>query len=139
MLCMPLPQHPARVLVTLADDTDRWLADPPEAPWGSDHRWRFVDDLAQAGVWSWQEAVQLERQVRQQWRRQYARAVRVGPVELVREPVYRADTGDRARERARVCGVPDPEGVAWVTFTSDGVRFGYADDREPVVLPPITV
>jgi hypothetical protein len=32
---MPLPQHPARVKVTLADGAVGWLADPPEAPIGS--------------------------------------------------------------------------------------------------------
>jgi hypothetical protein len=134
---MPLPQYPARVKVTTKDGAVRWLGDPPGAPWGSEHRWRFVDDLADAGVWSWQEAVQLEREVRQPWRQQYAIAVRVEPAELGGQPVYRADTGERARELARACAVADPGAVAWVTYTAAGVRFGYLDDREPEMLPPI--
>ena len=53
---MALPEHPARVRVTLADGTVGWLADPPEAPIGSAQRWQLVDTRADAGVWPWPRA-----------------------------------------------------------------------------------
>jgi hypothetical protein len=132
---MPLPQRLARVKVTLKDGTVRWLADPPEAPWGAERRWSFVDDRADAGGWPWPRALELERAVRQPWRQQYATAEPVNPGP---PPVFRADLGDRARARARACGLPDPARVAWVSFGVAGAAFGYDDDREPVLLPPIT-
>jgi hypothetical protein len=49
MTGMALPQHPARVRVRFADQSEQWLGDPPEADWGSEHRWRFVDDVVDAG------------------------------------------------------------------------------------------
>jgi hypothetical protein len=132
---MPLPQHPARVKVTLADGTVGWLADPPEAPTGAQQRWQLVDNRADAGVWPWPRALELERAARQPWRRQYAAAEPVNPGP---PPVFRADIEDRARERARACGVPDPSRVVWVSFGFAGPAFGYDDDRDPVLLPPIT-
>jgi hypothetical protein len=47
-------------------------------------------------------------------------------------------TGEAARDRARVCEVPEHERVAWMAAGPDGtVGFGYDDDREPYVLPAI--
>ena len=131
---MPLPQHPARVNVTLADGTVGWLADPPEAPISCPHRWRLVDERAGAGVWPWPRALELERAARQPWRRQYAAAEPVNPGP---PPVFRADLRDPARARARACGIPDADRVAWVSFGLSGPLFGFDDDRDPVLLPPI--
>jgi hypothetical protein len=92
---MPVPQHPARVKVTLADGTVGWLADPPEEPVssGAAQRWQLVDDRADAGQWPWPRALDLERAARQPWRRQYAIVERVNPGP---PPVFRADVGGRA-------------------------------------------
>lgn len=79
----PLPVVPARVRVTLADGTEHWLADPPERLHGEaagpSTRWRLVPigEPEHAGVWPWWRAVELEREVRQAWRRQLASAEEV--------------------------------------------------------------
>jgi hypothetical protein len=133
MADMPLPQYPARVKVTTKDGAVLWLGDPPEAPWGAEHRWRLVE-VADAGIWPWPRAVELERAVRQPWRQQYATAERV---EEDAAASVRSETGDRARARAEACGVPDWQHVMWAVFGPSGATFGYADDREPAVLPLI--
>jgi len=135
---MPLPQHTARVKVTLADGTVGWLADPPEEPVssGAAQRWRLVDDRADAGVWPWPRALELERAARQPWRRQYAAAERVNPGPPAPD-VWRADLGDQARAIAAACGIPDAGRVVWVSYGSNGPLFGYDDDRDPVTLPRI--
>ena len=133
---MPLPQHPARVKVTLADGTVGWLADPPEAPIGAAQRWQLVDNRADAGVWPWPRALELERAARQPWRRQYAMVERVNPGPPAPD-VWRAEVGEPARERAHACGVPDADRVAWASFGPSGPAFGYEDDRDPVTLPRI--
>lgn len=71
---MTFPQHPARVRVTLKGGAVRWLAQDPEAGMSGPLRWNLVDSAQEAGVWPWQEAVALEREVRQAWRQQYASA-----------------------------------------------------------------
>ncbi len=136
---MPLPQHPARVKVTLGDGTVGWLADPPEEPVssGAAQRWRLVDNRADAGVWPWPPALELERAARQPGRRQYATVERVNPGPPAQD-VWRADLGDRARAIARECGIPDPDRVAWVSFGHAGPLFGFDDDRDTVLLSPIT-
>ena len=108
---MPLPQPPARVKVTLADGTVGWLADPPEAPIGDPRRWRLVEDRADARVWAWPRALELERAARQPWRRQHAK---VEPVNPGPPPVFRADRGDQARVIAHACGIRDADRVAWI-------------------------
>jgi hypothetical protein len=129
---MPLPQHPARVKVTLADGTVGWLADPPEAGIGAAQQWQLVDNRADAGTWPWPRAIELERAARQR-QNAVAEPVNPGP-----PPVFRADLGDPARARARACGIPDADRVAWVSFGLSGPLFGFDDDRDPVLLPPIT-
>jgi hypothetical protein len=76
----------------------------------------------------------LDRAARQPRRRQYAAAERVNPPPAT----YRSDSGDRARERARACGFPDPDSVTWVRFGLNGIKFAYTDDRDPVLLAPLT-
>ena len=77
----------------------------------------------------------MEWAARQPWRRQYALTERVNPGPSA---VFRADLGEQARARARVCEVPDPDRVAWVSFGLSGPAFGYDDDRDPVLLPSIS-
>ena len=76
----------------------------------------------------------MEWAARQPWRRQYALTERVNPGPSA---VFRADLGEQARARARVCEVPDPDRVAWVSFGLSGPAFGYDDDRDPELLPSI--
>jgi hypothetical protein len=102
---MPLPQHPVRVRVTLADATvGGWLIRRRRR--SAEQRWRLVDDRAAAGVWEWSRALELEREARQPWRRQYATAERVNPGPPAPD-VWRADLGDQARAIAAACGIPD--------------------------------
>ena len=133
---IPLPQHPARVKVTLADGTVAWLADQPEAPIGYPQRWLLVDDGADAGVWPWPRALELERAARQPWRRQYAGAEPVNPGP---PPVFRADLGEPARARV-ACGIPDAAGsrgcrsgwpVRCSASTTTGIRCCYRRSSAP--------
>lgn len=90
-----LPQHPARVEVTAKDGAVRWLDDPPVSYLTGV---RMVDELRDAGVWPWQQALAHAREAHQPWRRQVARAVAVEE---------RTAVGPDARRVAAELGLPD--------------------------------
>ena len=121
-----LKHDPARVQVTHRGGRPRWLADPPHARPDEPDRWRLTDDPAEAGVWEWQAALALEREARQPWRGQTARAVAVEERHLV---------GDAARARAAGMELPDAAAVRCIVFGPDRVLVLRAGGRE--LLPAI--
>lgn len=127
MAGMALPQHPARVQVTVRGGEPRWLADPPYASAAEGGRWRLVEDVADAGIWPWQRSLSLEREARQPWRGQLARAIAVEE---------RAAVAAEARVRALGCDIPDAEQVRYMVFGPGRVLVGWAGGRREL-LPAI--
>lgn len=124
-----LRQDPARVQVTPRDGRPRWLADPPHAGPDEEGRWRLTDDLVEAGVWPWQQALGYEREARQPWRGQRARAIAVEE---------RTAVGAEARVRAAAMDLPEPEAVRCIVMGPDRVlvlRAGGRRELLPAIVP----